>query len=282
MVEIMKKMKKEKKKWSRKKKLVLYPIISIIVILSLLSACSAAGLLSVEHDVNNGYRKDRYLQIFTEIIKKKAGVDLAKPKDSDFSEMRENEERRADKDGYIVKMEGKAYDKAGNYYEARTEFWTPKNLKRYQVDLAKCQKKGKSEKEKQKEAAEKAKAKAEAEKKEEEKKKKEEAKKKAEAKKKEKEEETTEQKAEDAVYDIKVDALKADFDLDDLDVEANGKVINGKEYPAVDVVLTIYRDDTDMGKLYGEKLKKIVLKHVKYGSVTVQKYKIDYQWDNYN
>lgn len=273
--------KKEKKKWSRKKKLILYPIISFVVIIALLSACTAAGFMAVEHDVTDGTRKARYMQIFAEIMEKKAGTDLTKPKASDFDEFREMEDERAEQKGYIVKMEGKAYDKAGNYYEARTEFWTPKNLKRYQVDLAKCQKKGKSEKKKQKEAAEKAKAKAEAEKKAEEKKKKEEAKKKAEEKKKEKEEETPEQKAEDAAYDIKVDALKADFDLDDLDVETNGKIINGKEYPAVDVTLTIYRDDEDMGKLYGEKLKKIVLKHVKYGSVTVQKYKIDYQWDNY-
>lgn len=176
--------KKEKKKWSRKKKLILYPIISFVVIIALLSACTAAGFMAVEHDVKDANRKARYMQIFAEIMEKKAGTDLTKPKASDFDEFREMEDERAEQSGYIVKMEGNVYDKAGNYYEARTEFWTPKNLKRYQVDLVKCQKKGKSEKEKQKEAEEKAKAKAEAEKKAAEKKKKEEAKKKAEAKKK--------------------------------------------------------------------------------------------------
>ena len=183
----IKEQKKEKKKWSRKKKLILYPIISFFVIIALLSACTAAGFMAVEHDVKDANRKSRYIQIFTEIMEKKAGTDLTKPKASDFDEFREMEDERAEQSGYIVKMEGNVYDKAGNYYEARTEFWTPKNLKRYQVDLAKCQKKGKSEKEKQKEAEEKAKAKAEAEKKAAEKKKKEEeAKAKAEAKKKEK------------------------------------------------------------------------------------------------
>lgn len=270
---IMKKMKKEKKKWSKKKKLILYPIISFFVIIALLSACTAAGFISVEHDVTDVNRKDRYMTIFTEIIKKKAGVDLTKPKTSDFSEMREIDNHRADEDGYLVTMEGKVHDKAGNAYKAKSEFWTTKSLKRYQVDLAKCQKiKEQPKKEAPKKASEKVKAKTK-------KKVKEKTKPKT---KKKKEKETTEQKAEDAVYDIKIDALKNDFDLDDLDVESNAKIIGGKEYPAVDVVLTIYRDDPDMGKLYGEKLKKIVLKHVKYGSVTVQKYQIDYQWDNYN
>lgn len=277
--------KKEKKKWSRKKKLILYPIISFFVIIALLSACTAAGFMAVEHDVKDANRKARYIQIFTEIMEKKAGTDLAKPKASDFDEFREMEDERAEQSGYIVKMKGNVYDKAGNYYEARTEFWAPKNLKRYQVDLAKCQKKGKSEKEKQKEAEEKAKAKAEAEKKAAEKKKKEEAKKKAEAKAeaKKKKKPDYEYESDRAAEDVWTDAVRAGFDAAKIDVSGDAHTSNGKEDAAgVDVVYTMAYDDQEQAQKDGEKLKKMVLKHAKYGSVTVQKYKVDYKWDNYD
>lgn len=272
MVEIMKKMKKEKKKWSKKKKLILYPLISFFVIIALLSACTAAGFMAVEHDVTDGTRKTRYMQIFAEIMEKKAGTDLTEPKASDFDEFREMEDERAERSGYIVKMEGKVHDKAGNAYKAKSEFWTTKSLKRYQVDLAKCQKiKGQPKKEAPKKASEKAKAKTE-------------------KKVKEKTKPKTKVKKPDYAYEsdraaekVWTDAVRGGFDATKIDVSGDAHTSNGKEDAAgVDVVYTMDYDDKEQAQKDGEKLKKIVLKYAKYGSVTVQKYQVDYKWDNYN
>lgn len=129
---------KQRKPWSKRKKIILYPIISFFVIIALLSACTAAGLLSVESDVTDATRQKRYIEVFDEIFtKKKKSTIKEKPKAKDFSTFTELEEKRADKDGYKVKMETtELKDASGNTYKAKAEFWINKNMKAYAVDGA--------------------------------------------------------------------------------------------------------------------------------------------------
>lgn len=152
----MKKEKKQRKSWSKKKKIILYPIISFLVIIALLSACTAAGFMTVEHDVKDTARQKRYIEVYDEILGKKKQIPITTaPKADDFYELREMEEQRAEKDGYIVKMENTSLkDAAGNVYDAKVEFWINKNMKHYAVDGISCKKvksAGETKKPKQKE-----------------------------------------------------------------------------------------------------------------------------------
>lgn len=91
-----------------------------------------------------------------------------------------------------------------------------------------------------------------------------------------------EKQAEEMAKKIKAEAISAGFSSDALDVTGDAHMTKGKEdAAAVDVMLMQDTDDKTQAKTDGEKLKKIVLKYVKYGSVTVQKYKVNYQWNNY-
>lgn len=132
----MRKQKKEKKKWSRKKKLILYPIISFVVIIALLSACTAAGFVSVEQDVTNKQRQKRYIEVFDNVLEEKEYATIVDATDKKaFTTFTEIEEKRGDKDGYTVKMEAPKFkDAVGDTYKAKVYFWINKDMKKYVVD----------------------------------------------------------------------------------------------------------------------------------------------------